>query len=202
MEGASYARMPRVKIRELKDDYMKFELRDTDASVANALRRVMISEVLTIAIDLVEIECEYCSVEFHLRVKCMTDQTLDVTSKDLYSYDHTVVPVDFSGGDPSSVESADGRGIIIVKLRRGQELRLREIARKGIGKDHAKWSPATPVGKTTVHHCPCSSSFLHQFRKQSVILLPRSIPRFPAPSISSFGFSVCFDLFSNCVCSS
>ncbi|XP_004505300.1 DNA-directed RNA polymerases II, IV and V subunit 3-like [Cicer arietinum] len=186
MEGASYARMPRVKIRELKDDYMKFELRDTDASVANALRRVMISEVPTIAIDLVEIEvnssvlndefiahrlglipltseramamrfsrdcdacdgdgqCEYCSVEFHLRVKCITDQTLDVTSKDLYSSDHTVVPVDFSA-DPSSLESSDGRGIIIVKLRRGQELRLRAIARKGIGKDHAKWSPAATV---------------------------------------------------------
>ncbi|KAE9597411.1 putative DNA-directed RNA polymerase [Lupinus albus] len=48
--------MPRVKIRELKDDYAKFELRDTDASIANALRRVMIAEVPTIAIDLVEIE--------------------------------------------------------------------------------------------------------------------------------------------------
>jgi len=149
MEGASYARMPRVKIRELKDDYMKFELRDTDASVANALRRVMISEVPTVAIDLVEIEvnssvlndefiahrlglipltseramamrfsrdcdacdgdgqCEYCSVEFHLRVKCITDQTLDVSSKDLISSDHTVTPVDVPGGDASS--ESDGR---------------------------------------------------------------------------------------------
>ncbi|MQL81022.1 hypothetical protein Taro_013478 [Colocasia esculenta] len=54
--GASYQRFPRVHIREMKDDYMKFELRDTDASMANALRRVMIAEVPTVAIDLVEIE--------------------------------------------------------------------------------------------------------------------------------------------------
>ncbi|KAL5562442.1 hypothetical protein UlMin_032189 [Ulmus minor] len=184
MEGKSYQRFPKIKIREMKDDFLKFELRDTDASMANALRRVMIAEVPTVAIDLVEIEvnssvlndefiahrlglipltsdramsmrfsrdcdacdgdgqCEFCSVEFHLRAKCISDQTLDVTSKDLYSSDHNVVPVDFT--DPTD-EASEQRGIIIVKLRRGQELRLRAIARKGIGKDHAKWSPAATV---------------------------------------------------------
>lgn len=52
---ASYQRFPTVRIREIKEQYMKFELRDTDPSVANVLRRVMIAEVPTIAIDLVEI---------------------------------------------------------------------------------------------------------------------------------------------------
>ncbi|VVA18251.1 PREDICTED: DNA-directed RNA [Prunus dulcis] len=146
MEGKSYQRLPLVKIREMRDDYMKFELRDADASVANALRRVMIAEVPTVAIDLVEIQinssvlnyefiahrlglipltsdqamsmrfsrdcdscdgdgqCEFCSVEFHLRGKCHSDQTPDVTIKDLLSSDHTVVPVDFS--DSAGMESS------------------------------------------------------------------------------------------------
>jgi DNA-directed RNA polymerase II subunit RPB3 len=49
-------RKPVVKLRDLKPDYCEFELLNTDASVANSLRRVIIADVPTIAIDLVEIE--------------------------------------------------------------------------------------------------------------------------------------------------
>ena len=56
MDNVSYQRFPTVRIRDMKDDVLKFELRDTDASIANALRRIMIAEVPTLAIDLVEIE--------------------------------------------------------------------------------------------------------------------------------------------------
>ena len=56
MNRPSYARRPQIKIRVLKDDYCEFLLTDTDPSIANALRRVMIADVPTIAIDLVEVE--------------------------------------------------------------------------------------------------------------------------------------------------
>lgn len=52
----NYARSPKVHVRELRQDYCEFVLSETDPSVANALRRVMIAEVPTIAVDLVEIE--------------------------------------------------------------------------------------------------------------------------------------------------
>ena len=44
---------------------------------------------------------------------------------------------------PVGYQARNDRGILIVKMRRGQELKLRCIARKGIGKDHAKWQPAS-----------------------------------------------------------
>ena len=44
-----------LQIREIDDDSMTLVLSKTDTSVANALRRVMISEVPTMAIDLVEV---------------------------------------------------------------------------------------------------------------------------------------------------
>ena len=49
------SRNPRGNILEHNAESIKFELRETHLSVANALRRVMLSEVPTLAIDLVEI---------------------------------------------------------------------------------------------------------------------------------------------------
>jgi len=68
--------------------------------------------------------CPFCSVEFRLSVKCEEDTTREVTSRDLVnvSDDHTVVPVDW--------KVTDSHGILLVKLRKNQEVRLRAVAKK------------------------------------------------------------------------
>lgn len=51
MAGVQYGigmRTPRLEIRRLEPDYCEFLLTGTDASVANALRRVILAEVITL----------------------------------------------------------------------------------------------------------------------------------------------------------
>jgi len=48
-------------------------------------------------------------------------------------------------GSPITADP-DKRGPIITKLGKNQELKMKCIAKKGIGKEHAKWSPVTAVG--------------------------------------------------------
>ncbi|ORY94381.1 RNA polymerase Rpb3/Rpb11 dimerization domain-containing protein [Syncephalastrum racemosum] len=167
---------PSIDIRELTKDRINFILSDTDLSVANSLRRVMIAEVPTVAIDMVEIEtnttvladefiahrlgmvpidsrdveklrytrdctcsqyCPECSVELTMHVKCDdADITRAVTSRDLISFNPSFTPVVQDRNDP---------GVLLCKLRKGHELKLKCIAKKGVAKEHAKWSPVSGV---------------------------------------------------------
>lgn len=38
------------------------------------------------------------------------------------------------------------RDIIIAKLSKDQHIKLRAVARKGVGRDHAKWAPSVAIG--------------------------------------------------------
>lgn len=186
-------RTPKVKVTELKQDAIKFELSGTDISMANSLRRIIISEVPTLCIDMVEFEentsclpdefiahrlgllplrslskdmsqwnynhacdcgalqCENCAVIFTLdcdfdsmvETRSNDDFKVTVTTRDLQCDNRDVVPVHFSNDDEEEV--AQDEGVTILQLGKGQRIKLTATAKKGIGKEHAKWSPVSTV---------------------------------------------------------
>lgn len=50
-----HPRNPDIKVTAMRSDFIQFELSGTDASMANALRRIIIAETPTVAIDRVDI---------------------------------------------------------------------------------------------------------------------------------------------------
>ncbi|KNZ45650.1 hypothetical protein VP01_794g4 [Puccinia sorghi] len=84
--------------------------------------------------------CDDCSIELVLSTKCtLVGGTLSVTSQDL-----VITPREDGAhrgdvGKPVQFTCPSGEqpGVLITKLRRGQE---------GIGQEHAKWSPVSTIG--------------------------------------------------------
>jgi len=166
---------PEIELIKLDDDYLEFYLTNADLSFANSLRRVIIAEVPTMGIDMVNIRantsplfdefishrlgliplnsssiskyeysrkcncnefCELCSVQFSLKEKCI-EESMEITTDHIQSInpESNVGPVKYENEDP----------ILICKLRKNQELDINMIAKKGIGKEHSKWSPVSSV---------------------------------------------------------
>ena len=160
---------------------MEFDLSNVDLALANSLRRTILAEIPTVAIDLVEVEantsvladeyiahrlgliplnsfkcedllnsrecdceghCEMCSITLTLHARCTGDHVMKVYARDLV----------VSEGRPNEligmpvIQDSEGLGSVICKLRKGQELRMKCIAKKGIAKEHAKWAPVSAVG--------------------------------------------------------
>lgn len=172
-----------IKIKYLDEEKCIFTLENSLISTANALRRVIISEVPTMAIYLVEIEsnstclhdefishrlglipitsekiksinyseecpkcdgwCPECSVTMKIKVRQLQDKTRIVTTKDIESENKDFVPVDNN--------SSNDNGAVIVKINKGQELKVTCIGKKGVGKMHSKWCP---VAVCTFHYIP------------------------------------------------
>jgi DNA-directed RNA polymerase I and III subunit RPAC1 len=149
---------------------LEFEIHHIDPSILNSIRRAMISEVPTVAIEkvfminntsvipdevlahrlgLIPISVETSALssfiegsEFneknHLKfqLKAEAKETKSVLSDEIHW-----VPVGMQSSRLSKVNVETG--IIAVKLAPGQAIDCELIATKGIGQDHAKWSPVS-----------------------------------------------------------
>lgn len=159
-----------INIKKLTEEKLIFDLKGVDASLANALRRILISEIPTIAIE---------NCIFYQNTSIIPDEVLahrlglipiqadanlfnfKVDSEELSEFNYLTFKLHVvCGKEPMSVYSNQLKwvpqgnqlsrmsnvkpvhsDILIAKLNPGQEIEAELICVKGIGKTHAKWSP-------------------------------------------------------------
>ena len=156
-----------IKLVEEKDNFLRFLLTGTHHSYANALRRAMMAEVPTMAIeDVIILENtsvlydeviahrlgliplktdldayvlpEECDCKSELGCsKCRASFTLEAEAKD-----EPLMVYSSDLKSESDVTPVSGN-IPIVKLGPTQKLRLEVYARLGRGIEHAKWQPVS-----------------------------------------------------------
>lgn len=143
-----------VKIEEL---YITFILKGVDNTIANSLRRILISAVPTLAIEDVKIinntsvindemlshrisliPLSYSALEelgsFELSILCPNDKNItEVRSNELkyISKSNDIKPL--------------YDDILIAKLKPGQQIHLEAFCKKGVGSEHSKYSPVSTV---------------------------------------------------------
>jgi DNA-directed RNA polymerase subunit D len=167
----------KVKVEVLEKDAtnLRVIIRDVDVPLMNALRRIALAEVPSMAIDEVvmiensailqdeiishrlgltplrtDLETynlpEDCSCQSEFGCpQCRVTLTLDAESKE---GTRTVYSGELVSENPDVVPVSDK--IPITKLAKGQKLKLEAYARLGKGKNHAKWQPV----------CMCAYKYL------------------------------------------
>jgi len=175
-----------IDIVSMSASQMEFDMVGVDASIANSIRRILLAEVPTMAIETVAIwnntsilqdevlahrlglipikadprlfeykpkDAESNSsddtLQFRLKVKCTRNNvTTDTTDPKILFKNHKVysdsiewIPLQgqdhLKGNEISPVD----KDILLATMRPGHELDLELYCVKGIGKDHAKFSP-------------------------------------------------------------
>ncbi|NJE47074.1 DNA-directed RNA polymerase subunit D [Thermococcus sp. GR7] len=147
---------PKFRILEKREDSIKFIVEGIDVPFANALRRTILAEVPTFAVDEVEFfendSALFDEIIAHRLAMIPLTTPVERFSLDALELDDYTVTLSLEAEGPGMVYSGDLKSddegvkpanpnIPIVKLAEGQNLTLNAYAKLGRGKDHAKWQP-------------------------------------------------------------
>jgi len=189
----------RVEIQKLSTRSIEFDLVGVDASIANALRRILIAEVPTIAIEYVYVwnntsvmvdevfshrlgliplnvdpalldmkespsdqATDRNTIVFKLQIECSRNNAAprDTTDPAVLYHNSEVLAGHLQWipqGEQAEVFAARPPAptipeTVLVKLRPGQAIEMEMHAVKGLGKDHAKFSPVATASYRLLPH--------------------------------------------------
>ncbi len=153
----------KIKILKKKGDVLTFVLEGSTPAFANALRRIMISEVPTLAVEWVDfndnssvmfdeiiahrigmIPLKFDSGKMNLPDECRCGGKGCSLCQTVFALEKTGPNIAYSGDMKSSnrtVKPIDPK-FPIAELLKGHSLKLGAVARLGLGKNHARWQAA------------------------------------------------------------
>lgn len=149
----------KARIIRMSNEELETVVEEARPSLVNALRRAIISEVPIFAVDEViffENSTPFFDEYIAHRLAMVPLRTsLDIAkadpertvvlelTKEAKEEIETVYSGELRSSDPLVIP-ANNR-IPIIKMRKGQRIRLQAVARLGKGKDHSKWQPSVAV---------------------------------------------------------
>lgn len=142
-----------IQIKESDSDQIKFLIVGCSTELANALRRVMIADVPTWAIETVQFEKN--TTVLHDEYIAHRLALIPLTSSVPIDEEEVKFTVEFCAGEEpeeltSDMLTSDNNDVVpaidnipIIKANNHQELIFTATAKKGTGFDHSKWSPVS-----------------------------------------------------------
>ena len=158
----------KMQILEKNDTCMRLLIEETNSAFMNSLRRIILSEVPTMAVDdvviienssalqdeflahrigLIPLKTDLDTYNLPDNCKCSSEFGCNLCRVslilDVEAEDHTITVYsgDFKSENPSIIPVSSR--IPLVKLAPEQKIRLEAYARLGKGKDHARWQPVS-----------------------------------------------------------
>ena len=166
-----FSKLANIEIKSKTKEELVFDITGVDPTIVNTLRRIMIAEIPTMAIETVIINQNTSIIPDEVLAHRLG---LTPLVSDLESIEGLVMPEDcdcdsekgeycpkcsvsfsLNESGPKVVYSRDLKScgdskikpvydtIPLLDLEKNQEVELEAVAKLGIGKDHAKWMPTT-----------------------------------------------------------